>query len=105
MTEDESIEVIKKIVESMEERMNNTMRDVLEQYDLGIATNVLVNIGTSMLAKALLMVTPEQRAHIQYVAYKAVDGKIEEGQAAIESLMVIGKAMGSTCSPWPPRKH
>lgn len=105
--EDEELEVIKKIVESLEDRMNKSMKDVIEQYGPNVATNVLVNLGTTMIAKALILVHPEARPHIQYVTYQAIDGKVEEGHAAVESLMAIGKAMGgkSTCQPWPPRKH
>ena len=100
---DEEIEIIKKIVEAIEERTNVTMRDVIDQYGPSVATNVLVNVGTSLIAKALIMVHPDNRAHIEMLAHRAIDGKVEEGVAAIKSLMVIGKAMGSTCQP--PRKH
>lgn len=100
---DEELDIIKKIVESIEDRTNATMRDVVDQYGPNVATNVLVNVGTSLIAKALIMVHPDNRPHIEHVALKAIDGKVEEGLAAIESLMVIGKAMASTCQP--PRKH
>ena len=100
---DQELDTIKKIVEGLEERMNNSMRDVIEQYGPNVATNVLVNLGTTMIAKALILVHPEARPHIQYVTYQAIDGKVEEGHAAVESLMAIGKAMGGvpTCKPWP----
>lgn len=100
---DEELEIIKKIVEAMEERTNSTMRDVIEQYGPSTATNVLVNVGTSLIAKALIMVHPDNRAHIEMVALKAIDAKVEEGVAAVHSLMAISKAMGSTCQP--PKKH
>lgn len=101
--EDQELDTIKKIVEGLEERMNKSMKDVIEQYGPHVATNVLVNLGTTMIAKALILVHPDARPHIQYVTYQAIDGKVEEGHAAVESLMAIGKAMGgtSTCRPWP----
>jgi hypothetical protein len=37
------------------------------------------------------------------VAYKAIDGKVEEGIAAVESLVAISKARDGTCRP--PNKH
>jgi hypothetical protein len=49
------IDAIQKISESMEVRTNETMKDVVEQYDMTVAINVLVNVATSMLAKALIM--------------------------------------------------
>ena len=63
----------------------------------------MVNVGTSLIAKALIMVHEEVRPHIQLVAYKAIDGKVEEGIAAVESLVAISKAKDGTCRP--PGKH
>ena len=101
---DDDIEIIKEICEDLEYQIMEAMRDVLDEHHMGIATNVLVNVGTSLLAKALIMVHPELRPHIQLVAYKAIDGKVGEGLAAVESLVAISKAArGSTCSP--PKKH
>lgn len=104
--DDDNIEVIKDICEKLEQHFNSVLKDVVEEHDLGIASNVLINVGTSMLAKALLMVQPEVRGTVQYIAYKAVDDKIEEGYAAIFSLMAIDKAkgVGQTCAPWKPKK-
>lgn len=104
--DDDNIEVIKDICEKLEQHFNSVLKDVVEEHDLGIASNVLINVGTSMLAKALLMVQPEVRGTVQYIAYKAVDDKIEEGYAAIFSLMAIDKAKGGgqTCAPWKPKK-
>jgi len=96
---DEEIEIIKKIVESMEERNNHSMKDVFEQYGPNVATNVLINIGTTLIAKALILVHPEARGNVLHTTLKAIDCKVEEGHAAVESLMAIGKAMGSTCAP------
>jgi len=100
---DDDIELIKEICENIEYQIMEAMREVLEEHHMGIATNVLVNVSTSMLAKALIMVQPEVRPHIQYMAYKAIDGKVEEGVAAVESLVAISKAKSGTCKP--PNKH
>jgi len=104
--DDDEIEIIKGICERMEEELNTHMREVLDEHAMSVAINVMVNLGTTMLAKALIMVRPELRPHIQMVAYKAVDDKIDEGHAAVESLMAIGKAKGGgfTCAPWKPNK-
>ena len=102
---EEDIELIREICDDLESQIMEAMRDVLDEHHMGIATNVLVNVGTSLIAKALIMVHAEIRPHIQLVAYKAVDGKVEEGTAAIESLVAISKAKAGnfTCSP-PPKK-
>ena len=96
---EDDIQAIKDICERIEEELNVTMREVLDEHHMGIATNVMVNVGTTLLAKALIMVQPELRPHIQYVAYKAIDDKIEEGHAAIESLVAISRAKSGTCNP------
>jgi hypothetical protein len=108
--DDREIDAIKKISESMEMRVNDTMKDVLEQYDSDIALNVLVNVGTSMLAKALIMTSPANRDNIENIAFRITQMKVQEGHAAVESLMAINKAMTVsgghyTCQPWPPKKH
>lgn len=104
------IDAIQKISESMEMRTNETMKDVLEQYDINVAINVLINVATSMLAKGLIMTDPERRDSLLGLAYRITELKVDEGHAAVESLMAINKAMfpqaGSfTCQPWPPKKH
>jgi hypothetical protein len=100
-------DAIQKISESLEKKVNDSMKDVLEQYDMGVALNVLINVATSMLAKGLIMTEPDNRENVQAVAFRITEMKVEEGQAAVQSLMVIGKAMadGSTCRPWTPKKH
>lgn len=104
------IDAIQKISESMEIRTNETMKDVLEQYDMNVAINVLINVATSMLAKGLIMTDPHRRDHLAEIAFRITELKVDEGHAAVESLMAINKAMfpqaGSyTCQPWPPKKH
>lgn len=102
------IDAIQKISESMEVRSNETMKDVLEQYDMNVAINVLVNVATSMLAKALIMTDRERRDNLIGIAFRITELKVDEGHAAVESLMAINKAMfpqggGYTCAPQ--KKH
>ncbi len=98
------IDAIQKISESMEVRTNETMKDVLEQYSMDVAINVLVNVATSMLAKALIMTDPDRRDVLCDLAVRSTHLKVGEGYAAVESLMAINKAMfpqggGYTCAP------
>lgn len=104
------IDAIQKISESMEIRTNETMKDVLGQYDMNVAINVLVNVATSMLAKALIMTDIERRDHLAEIAFRITNMKVDEGHAAVASLMAINKAMfpqggGYTCRPAEPKKH
>ena len=100
----EKLEAIHTTTDSLELRVNDTMKDVLEQYDPDVAVNVLINVATSMLAKALIMSDPEQRVHLAHIAERFTAVKVKEGHAAVESLMAIGKAMNQggkayTCQP------
>jgi hypothetical protein len=102
---EKELEDIEKIVEELEEYLNKSMKSVVEQFGTGVSTNVLINLGTSMIAKAMILVHPEARPHVQYLTHQAIDQKVEEGYAAVVSLMTISKAMGGqTCQPMPPRK-
>lgn len=105
MNLEEDIEIIQQICMEMEERLNNELRMILNKHGKGIATNVLINIGTSMLAKSIILVREEHRAMVYEVVVSSLNEKIKEGDAAVESLMAIGRAMGSTCQPYPPTKH
>jgi hypothetical protein len=110
MMDKREIDAIQKISESLEMRVNATMKDVLEQYKPELAINVLINVATSMLAKALIMTDPANRDNIENIAFRITQMKVEEGHAAVESMMAIGKAMlpqggAYTCQPWPPKKH
>ena len=103
------IDAIQKISESLEIRVSQTLKDVMEQYDEGVALNVLINVGTSMLAKGLIMTDPSNRDNVENIAFRIVQMKVEEGHAAVESLMAISKAMvpkggAVTCQPWPSKK-
>ena len=103
------IDAIQKISESMELYVNDTLKDVLEQYNMDVALNVLMNVSTSMLAKSLILTHPEGRVHLRRIADSIVSMKVGEGHAAVESVIAINKAMmgahgdGSTCSPWRPK--
>lgn len=108
--EKREIDAIQKISESLEMRLYATLKDAIEQYNESVAMNILINVGTSMLAKALIMTDPSNRDNVENIAFRIVQMKVEEGHAAVESLMAISKAMvpkggAFTCQPSPPKKH
>ena len=104
MSIEEDLRAIAEICHGMEMRLNDELRSIIEEHDRGVAANVLINIGTTMLAKSVVLVKAEHRAIVFEAVVTALNSKIKEGDAAVESLMAIGKAMGSTCRP-PPAKH
>ena len=108
--EKREIDAIQKISESLEMRLNATLKDAIEQYNESVAINILINVGTSMLAKALIMTDPSNRDNVENIAFRIVQMKVEEGHAAVVSVLAIGKAMlpqggAFTCQPRPPKKH
>ena len=104
MNMEEDLKVIQDVCKYLEEVINGEIKEVLEQHNKGVAANVLINVGTSLLAKAVILVTPDHRDSVYELIVMALNSKIKEGDAAVESLMAIGKAMQSTCRP-PPTKH
>lgn len=104
MSIEEDLEHIGRICEEMETRLSKEMAEIINEHGRGIAANVLINIGTTMLAKAIILVKPEHKETVITAIAHGMSTKVREGEAAVESLMAIGKAMGSTCRP-PPTKH
>jgi len=103
------IKAIKKVSESIEIGNNEIMKSVIERYSPEVAINVMINVSTSMLAKALIMTDPSNREHLEKIMIKLTQMKVDEGHAAIESVMAIGRAMSPqggnyTCQQMPPKK-
>ena len=104
------IDAIGRVCSLLEERINSIMEIVMDQYPHVIGTNVLINVATSMLAKALIMADPLAKGGVDDLAFDIVRLKVKEGTARVHSMMTIEKAkkpMGSTstCQPWEPKKH
>lgn len=104
MSIEEDLKNIGRICEEMETRLSKEMAEIIEEHGRGVAANVLINIGTTMVAKAMILVKPEHKDTVAAAIAHGITTKIKEGEAAVQSLMAIGKAMGSTCRP-PPTKH
>ena len=96
---EESHAAVEKICESTERRINETLRDAIEQYDIGVAMSVLINVGTSMIAKAVI-IAGDDGPQIEGIIQHITDEKIKEARAAVFSLMAIHKAMDEM----PPRE-
>jgi uncharacterized protein (UPF0332 family) len=102
------IEAIAEAIENDERHLNATMRALVEEHGMEVAINVMVNLSTTLLAKALLMAKDDDsRMHITFIAAMQVEAKLEEGEAAVDTVVAIQKAMGrgQTCQPLPPKKH
>ena len=88
----DDMEVIAKVCESLERKINDTMKGVVDNHDMLVTLNIMINIGTTILAKALIMVKDEDREQIEAIAFNAVGMKVEEGNAVVHSILAIQKA-------------
>lgn len=103
-----TIDAIGNAIEHNEDYLNRTMRTLIEEHDMQVAINVMVNLSTTLLSKALLLAKDDDsRAQIAYIAAMQVEHKLEEGQVIVETFTTIHKAMGKgqTCQPMPPKKR
>ncbi len=104
----EIIKAIAEAVENGEDYLNSTMRKLAHEHGMEVAINVMVNLSTTLLAKALLMAKDnDSRVNITYIAAMQVEHKLDEGKVVVETATAILKAMGKgqTCQPLPPKKH
>ncbi len=102
------IQIIADAIEKDERHLNATMRALVEEHGMEVAINVMVNLSTTLLAKALLLATDfDSQLNITHIAAMQVEAKLEEGEAAFVTAMTIRNAMGrgQTCQPLPPKKH
>lgn len=95
------------LCEEIDQFISEKVRNMMELEDKLIAVNTMVNVSTTTLAKAMLLVREETRQAVMQTAISITYDKIKEGDAMVNALKAVLKAqsMGSTCQPWPPTKH
>lgn len=106
--DNKTIKAISNAIDANEGYLNAKMKALIEEHDMQVAINVMVNLSTSLLAKAMLLAKDdESRMHIAHIAAMQVEHKLEEGDSIVETVMAIQKAMGGgqICQPMPPKKH
>ena len=95
----EELKRIMELTETMEERMNAEFAAMIDREGRSVTVNVLINAGTTMLSKALVMVREENRDNVIQAVMNVLASKIMDGQATIETLIAIDNAKNSTCRP------
>ena len=80
-------------VVELDHHINSKMAEILNKHGDEVAMNVMMNLGTSLLAKAILLTPDDLQEKLEEVFAMMTDAKVKEGKAAIASLMVIGNAM------------
>ena len=102
------IQAITEAIEKHELQLNETMKHLIDENGIEATINVMVNLSTTLLAKALLMADDlDSRINITHIAAMQVEAKMEEAEAAFVTAGTIKNAMGRghTCQPLPPKKH
>lgn len=88
----EQIPELAAVVDALERHINNVVIEATEDYDIGFVVNLLINISTSMLAKALVMVDESSRPEIARIVSTMTRIKAQEGDAILTTSELIEKA-------------
>ena len=106
MMYEKEIETIRENTERLEDWVNNEIAKIVEGQNMGVIASILMNLGTSMLAKTVILAKDsEHKEHILEVIIKVLKVKIMEGEAAVESLVAVEKAMSTNFMPPSNTKH
>lgn len=96
---DKEIEDLELVIRGIEAQCNQAFADIVETHGPSGAMTALVNLGTAFVAKALVMTPREARDPLMLTIQMLIDSRANEGDAVVESSLVITRAMGSTCRP------
>jgi hypothetical protein len=106
MTEKE-IDAMARLCEEIDAYMAGKLKEAIGSHDRIVVVNAMMNIGTTMMSKVLLMVDQDTRQGVMQTAISMIHDKTKEGDAMIRSVLAMlqVQAMGSTCQPTPPTRH
>jgi len=107
MDKKEKIQVIVDASFDLERVVNMCLYQMADDLGEDGVGSVMINIGTSLLAKAMLMMNPAGRALIVEAITTTLVEKIKDGEAEMAAWKAIDKAQGGvmTCYPDKPTKH
>ena len=106
--DDKTLQAISNAIIANETYLNANIKTLIEEHDMQVAMSVMVNLSTTLLAKALLLAKDdESRAKIAFIAAMQVEHKLEESEVVLKTATTINKAMGKgqTCQPMPPKNY
>ncbi len=88
-----------KAIQSIESHIAVEMNEIVDEHGLHGLLTALVNVGTTLLSKAIVLTQDDKRNLLIATIDMLVESRVQEGDAAIKSSVIITKAMGSTCRP------
>lgn len=86
------IQATKDYVLLLEENMNEIMLEVADRETTNVMVHVMLNVSTSLLAKALVLINEEHRQTIVHEAITQIFVKVQEGEATLHSHLALEKA-------------
>lgn len=90
---DDEVEVIRSLCNEIEEMLQAKIRQEIEGKDPSVLLNVLMNIGTSMVARALVALNDENlQQELSWMASEIIKGKVADGNAQMEAFTAINRA-------------
>jgi len=103
----EKIQAIVDASFEMESFINERLPQIFEQCGEDGVGSVMINVGTSLLAKAMLMMAPAGRSLIVEAITTTLVEKVKDGEAEMAAWQAIDKAQNATmtCYPDKPTKH
>lgn len=94
MEDAEEFEAMRDIVEELDFAIHLRVCQTIDELGEMVALGVLVGLGTSLIAKAVLLTPEHKRNEVGQVISKTIAIKLAEGGAALEGDKAIKKAMG-----------
>lgn len=97
--EDKDLNDLEADIRAIEAMCNAKFGEIVDDHGLNGILTALVNLGTTFVAKALVMTPAEGRDSVLLTVQMLINSRTSEGVAAVESSLAITRAMGSTCRP------
>ena len=99
--DDHHMQIVNGVSYQLENGVNKILQELMDTHDMDtsmeMAMEILVNVSSSLLAKAVLICEPTKRDKFYDMVLVNVQDKVQEGVAMVQSHIAIDRAM--TCSP------
>lgn len=109
--DEEKLKAIMNFSTAMEQMVVDISVGMREEHGIDVATSVLINVATTMLAEVMVMAPAATRQLIAEAIEHEITIKIAEAKAAreadkaVDTAMSRAKAGQMTCYPDNPTKH
>ena len=95
MKDSPAIEAMKDISMELDLKIGSRIMETVDEWGEPIALGVMLNLGTALIARAVLLTPKGKREELGEVISEAIANKILEGRAAIVGAEAIEKARGN----------